>query len=361
MKKNRQGDTGLDEVNFIKFLLKPFSWLYGQIQDARNYLYKRAIFKGSATPQFSIVVGNLTVGGTGKTPMVEYLIQQLTEEYQIVTLSRGYGRKSRGFLLATSNSTAEDIGDEPLQYYEKFREKCHVAVSENRIAGSNELARLFPSHRILLLDDAFQHQSLRPHLSLLLNDFNRPFYHDDPFPGGRLRENRTGAARADAIITTKCPGTLTDVQKNSIRKALGQYARPGTPIFFSYVKYGPLRDSNHTQIPADSVTLVAGIAQPGPFIDHVGSQFNLRNKLVFADHHLYTSRDLEEMLRLAGPEDLVVTTEKDWVKLRPLAQNANVMAKFGIIPIQTDFGDETTTFNSWLRQRVEAGPTTAEN
>lgn len=173
-----------NKVTRVKIILKPFSWLYGKVQDIRNILFEHDILSGSATPQFSIVVGNLTVGGTGKTPMIEYLIQQLREEYQIVTLSRGYGRKSRGFLLATPNATAEAIGDEPLQYYEKFGDFSHVAVAENRILGSKELYRLFPQHRILLLDDAFQHQALRPNLSLLLNDYNRPFYTDDPFPGG---------------------------------------------------------------------------------------------------------------------------------------------------------------------------------
>lgn len=333
-------------------LLKPFTWLYGLIQNIRNSLYDNLIIPSDPTPQFSIVVGNLTVGGTGKTPMVEYLIQQLNQKYQIVTLSRGYGRKSRGFLVASSLTTAEDIGDEPLQYYEKFSDICHVAVSENRIRGSRTLQSLFPNHQILLLDDAFQHRALRPDLSLLLNDFNRPFYQDSPFPGGRLRENRTGAARADAIITTKCPDYLSEAAKLAIRKEIGRYALPGTPCFFSKVKYGTLRSFDNTEITARSVTLVAGVAQPAPFIEYVKRTYQLNHIRVFPDHHTYTHRDLEEILNLAGKDDLLITTEKDKVKLRPLAQDADALAKFGYIPIQIDFGNDTARFNEWLDAHV---------
>lgn len=353
MKKNRVYESILIKRTLGQTLLGPFNWLYGAIMDMRNYLYRRRLLKSYPSPQFSLVVGNLTVGGTGKTPMVEYLVGELSKKNRIVTLSRGYGRQSRGFVLATSETTAEQIGDEPLQYYEKFPDKVKVAVCEDRVKGAEILHGLFPEHPLLVLDDAFQHRALRADAYLLLNDFNRPFYRDSPFPGGRLRENRRGATRADAIVTTKCPPKLSESQREEIKQQILRYARQGTPCFFSSVRYGTLQTFENVEITARTVTLVAAIAQPEAFVEHVRQHYNLAGVHLFPDHHAYTVQDVADLLKNAKNTDLIVTTEKDKVKLRPLARQAGALARFGFIPIEIDFGRDAAAFHVWLQHQVE--------
>lgn len=353
MKKNRVNEPSIRERTLFQVLLAPLNWLYGAIMDARNSLYGRELLKSFPADQFSVVVGNLTVGGTGKTPMVEYLIGELSKNNRMVALSRGYGRRSRGFVLASPDSTAEEIGDEPVQYYEKFGEKVKIAVCEDRVAGSRALDALFPDRPLLVLDDAFQHRRLRADRYLLLNDYTRPFYQDSPFPGGRLRENRRGAMRADAIITSKCPPNLSESQRAEITKAILRYARPGTPCFFSRVQYGTLRTFENTEVKPRAVTLVTGIAQPGAFVDYVRAHYHLAEVHRFPDHHAYTEQDVEDLLNKAKNTDLIVTTEKDRVKLRPLAEKAGALARFGFIPIEIDFGSDAEAFRTWLLQHVE--------
>ena len=353
MKKNRVYEQPLTERSLIQWILWPITWLYGVVTQVRNYMYDREILKSFPSSQFSVVVGNLTVGGTGKTPLVEYLVRELSKKNHMITLSRGYGRQSKGFVLAVPDSTAEEIGDEPLQYYEKFGEKVPVAVCENRVVGSTTLHTLFPEHPLLVLDDAFQHRRLRADRYILLNDFNRPFYQDRPLPGGRLRENRWGASRADAIITTKCPPDLSANLRAEITREILRYAWPGTPLFFSSVRYGTLRDFQNTEVKAHTVTLVAGIAQPDAFVEHVRSHYTLAGIHLFPDHHSYTEQDVAEMLKNAKNTDLIISTEKDKVKLRPLALKAGALSRFGYIPIETDFGSDAEAFRAWLRHNVE--------
>ncbi len=186
------------EHNWIKIILTPFSRVYGLITLLRNFLYNVNIFSSQKAPQFTISVGNITVGGTGKTPMVEYLTKILSLKNRIAILSRGYGRKTKGLIFADDNSNASDIGDEPLQYFSKFGKNIIVAVCENRVNGALAIHNKFPENNLLLLDDAFQHRAIQRDVNILLSDFNRPFYKDLPFPAGRLRETRSGAKRADA-------------------------------------------------------------------------------------------------------------------------------------------------------------------
>ena len=353
MKKKRVFDRPLTERSLVRWILWPIDWMYGMIMEVRNHVYDRQILKSYPSPQFSIVVGNLTVGGTGKTPMVEYLIRDLSKKNQVATLSRGYGRLSRGFVLAKSDSTAEEIGDEPLQYYEKYGEEIIVAVCENRVTGCETLHNLFPKHQLLLLDDAFQHRALRADRYLLLNDYNRPFYRDSPFPGGRLRENRRGAVRADAIITTKCPPDLSNQQRAEITNEILCYAHPHTPCFFSRVGYGTLRNFENTVVGVHTVTLVAGIAQPEAFVRRVREHFDLQGVYLFPDHHAYTESEVENLLKKAKNSELIITTEKDMVKLRPLVRKAGVLSRFGYIPIEVDFGSDTGAFRRWLAREVE--------
>ena len=352
MKNIWPGGQRLSKRSLSQILLKPFSWLYGFVTIIRNRLYDSQVLKSETPKQFSVVVGNLTVGGTGKTPIVEFLIRSLQSEHQIVTLSRGYGRRSRGFVLATPDSTAAEIGDEPLQYYQKFGRKIPVAACENRVVGANLLHEYFPAHNLMLLDDAFQHRSLRPDLAILLNDFNRPFYRDDPFPGGRLRESRCGARRADAIITTKCPLDLNAGKKAKIRQQIARYAAPGVPYFFASVRYGTLRGFEDTQVSAHSVVLVCGIARPEPLKQYVTENFSLTQALIFADHYDYTKADVAEMLKSLKNGQMILTTEKDKVKLRPLAEELGKTELFCYLPIEVDFGQETVAFLEWLGTHI---------
>ena len=352
MKKSDYKATNLLFKYGTKIFLTPLTWLYGAITDIRNFLYDRSILTTTATKQFSVVVGNLTVGGTGKTPMVEYLLSLLRGNEKIVTLSRGYGRRSRGFVLAEPNSTADQIGDEPLQYYKKFGNLSKVAVCEDRVEGSKRLFELYPDHPLLLLDDAFQHRPLKPDVAIVLNDFNRPFYEDEPFPAGRLRERRHGIRRADAIITTKCPNHLSGVERSLIIQQIKKYSKPETPIFFSGVKYGQPRNFDGSQLPIQKVRVVVGIAEPLPFINYVRERYAVVDVKVYSDHYNYTKEDIEKVIRERNGDEIIMTTEKDMVKLLPFAQKAKVMPNFAYIPIEVDFGEDKDPFLNWLHHTI---------
>lgn len=272
-------------------------------------------------------VGNLTVGGTGKTPMVEYLIKRLVSGPDstavLATLSRGYGRWTKGFRMATDADTADTIGDEPLQIYRKFGrpmpQRVRVCVGERRADAIRQLLGLHPDTSAILLDDAFQHRAVRPHINLLLTDYNRPFYLDYPFPAGRLREGRQGASRADAVIVTKCPDELSADEQQPIRAQIRRYA-PTAPVYFAGLSYSrPVSFATHQ--PTDSlrrVILVSGLASAGPLEQYVRRTFDLVRHHRFADHYVYTRAELERIMNDRPPGAALLTTEKDWVKLDSL-------------------------------------------
>ena len=227
-------------MKFLRVLLWPFSVLYHGLTALRNRLFDSGWLQ-STQPRgvFCLGVGNLSVGGTGKTPLTAWLLAHLRPRYRVATLSRGYGRRTRGFRLANAADTAETLGDEPLQLYRTCGGP--VAVAEDRAAGVAGLLALSPPPQLVLLDDAFQHRRLRPHLQLLLTDFSQPFYRDSLLPAGRLRESRHGAARADAVLVTKCPENLSFLQKETMTRHIRAYAGRQTPVFFTGIRYGPPR------------------------------------------------------------------------------------------------------------------------
>ena len=210
----------MTQLDWIKIALTPFSRAYGFITDIRNLCFDLQLFPEKKPQQFTISIGNLTVGGTGKTPVTEYLADFFSRKVPTAILSRGYGRKTKGFLLATPASTPNDIGDEPAQYFQKFHPEITVAVSESRVLGAAKIALERPETKLLLLDDAYQHRHIARNINILLNDFGRPFYEDQPFPAGRLRERRKGANRADAVIVTKAPSLLDPETRESVTKQL---------------------------------------------------------------------------------------------------------------------------------------------
>ncbi len=336
------------EHNWIKLILIPFSWVYGLITLLRNFLYDQGISSIKKAPQFTISVGNLTVGGTGKTPVVEYLTKLLSKKYKVAILSRGYGRKTKGLVFANGSSQASDIGDEPLQYFSKFGKNIVVAVCEKRITGAIAIQEKHPDRDMLLLDDAFQHRGIHRQINILLNDFNRPFYKDLPFPAGRLRETRSGANRADMIIVTKTPENLPEVKKNEIRKLIGRYSKKSVPVFFTTIRYSAPVAYDLSPILLKNVIIVAGIANPLPFTAYLRSQYHVIDEIIFADHHYYTNADLEHLIKYIKNDTFVVTTEKDMVKLKPLAVFSRVADRFAYLPMEMDFGTDSEAFDQWI-------------
>lgn len=338
------------EHKWIKIVLTPFSWLYGLITDLRNLLYDHQIFSSRRPSQFVFSVGNLTVGGTGKTPVVNFLAELLLPSSSIALLSRGYGRETKGFVLANEKSTAADIGDEPLQLFNRLKRSVVVAVCEDRAKGASEIAKLYPDRDLLVLDDAFQHRGIVQDVKILLNDYNRPFYEDMPFPAGRLRENRKGAKRADAIIVTKCPASLAPAEITAITTKLRKYCRPEIPVFFSYTGYADPVSFSGSPVTLKNVKMVAGIADPGPFGIYLGERFNVTDKAVFPDHYNYTPGDVQELIKNLKNDTFVVTTEKDMVKLKPLAEQLGLCERFAYISIAIHFESDNNRFSEWIRQ-----------
>lgn len=340
----------------MKYLLWPLSALYWLVTELRNLLYRFNLLNAYESSIYTIGVGNLTVGGAGKTPHVAYLLQQLGEVYQMATLSRGYGRQTHGFVVATPQATARTIGDEPLQLFRRFGAQVPVVVCEKRAKGLQIIERLFPESALVLLDDAFQHRAVQLHTNILLTDFGRLFYEDFLLPTGRLREARTGARRADAIVVSKCVLGLTEAQKNDIRRQIGQYTKPETPIFFSAIQYGTPQPYFTTQPPlnvAAPCVLVSGIAVPVVFEQAAQQYFNVIHQMAFGDHHDFSPKDLHTILQQAKG-GAVLTTEKDFVKIKPLlADNQALRCCFYYWPIEVVFlPEKKTNFDEWLANRL---------
>lgn len=308
-----------------KWLLLPFSGLYGLLMSVRNWLFNSHLLASYRPSVYTISVGNLTVGGTGKTPMIEFLIkrsvsQQPDRPGATATLSRGYGRQTTGFRLASATDTASTIGDEPLQLHRKFSPAIRVYVGERRTEAIQAIMALQPATEQVLLDDAYQHRAVQPHLNILLMDYNRPFYTDYPFPAGRLREGRTGARRADAVVVTKCPTDLFAMEQQRIAAKIRPYARPDVPIFFAGLQYAqPVSFATRQAVSGiGDVVLVSGLANAGPLEQYVRQAYRLARHARFSDHHAYSRLELDSLLANLPAQTALLTTEKDWVKLDAL-------------------------------------------
>lgn len=311
-------------MNFFRVLIYPLAFLYGVITWVRNTLFNAGIFKQTSYPIPVISVGNLSAGGTGKTPHIEYLIRLLRPyKPQLSTLSRGYGRKSRGFKLSGAICNPLEIGDEPCQFVKNFP-GLRVAVDEKRVHGINQLLSLDPPSDCILLDDAFQHRYVKPGLSIMLTDYFHPYYADHLIPSGMLREFRNGARRADIIIVSKCPDILSPITRNSILYKI----RPGghQHVYFSHIHYGPLKPLNPEIHPVPendhkyySILLVAGIANTYPLEERLRRSCIELEVCRFPDHHSYSREDLlkirEKFCNIVGKNKVIVTTEKDRMKI----------------------------------------------
>jgi tetraacyldisaccharide 4'-kinase len=317
-------------------LLFPFSVLYGLITQTRNQLYDLGIKPAASFDIPVISVGNLSVGGTGKTPMIEYLIRLLSDDFRVATLSRGYGRKTRGVRIAKDSDGAGTIGDEPFQFYQKFKGKVIVAVGEERAIAIPYILDQHPEVNLILLDDAFQHRKVRPSFQILLTDFNNLFITDLLLPAGRLRESKSGAGRADAIIVTKCPPQVTDDQMMEIEGAIRKFNQKA--LFFSKVSYGNILPVDGQCLSGpEKVILVTGLANAKPLEDYIRHNYELIRHFSFRDHHVYTSHDLRRICEAARKDHaVVVTTEKDMVKMdMRIFKEATVSLHY--LPIEIEF------------------------
>ncbi|WP_071148844.1 tetraacyldisaccharide 4'-kinase [Bacteroides ndongoniae] len=313
----------------IDYKLLPLSWLYRMGTDIRNKLFDWGWLQSKSFDLPVICIGNLSVGGTGKTPHTEYLIKLLQNEgFHPATLSRGYKRRTKGYLLASPKSTAQQIGDEPCQMKQKFPD-IQVAVDENRCHGIEQLLKLqSPPVDVILLDDAFQHRHVKAGLNILLTDYHRLFCDDTLLPAGRLRESADGKSRAQIVIVTKCPEDIKPIDFNLIAKRLHLY--PYQQLYFSTFRYGmpmPLfpevaksRQTLSSLTGAEQVLLVTGIASPTPLLNEVKSYTQHVHLMAFSDHHDFRSKDLQEIVekfyQLKEWERLIITTEKDAVRLK---------------------------------------------
>ena len=303
-------------MNLFRYFLFPFSFLYYIITIIRNLFFDWGIIKSQKLQEPSICIGNLSVGGSGKTPMTIYLTNLLKNDFQVQILSRGYGRKTSGYKEVSENSTSDDVGDEPLLYKKRFKTELTVAVAEKRSLGANELLKIQTKNALLLLDDAFQHRSVNAGFSILLTPFQQIFTNDFLLPVGNLREARCGAKRADCIVITKCPESIESAHKNRIIECMQKYSKP---IFFSSIEYGGLISFGAKRSSFETVLLVCGIAKPETLIIELRKKYKVE-VLLFADHHNFDSSDIKEIHQkfdtFALENSVIITTEKDYVRLQ---------------------------------------------
>lgn len=346
--------------------LCPLSFLYGIGVWVRNMMFDLHILPSKEYDIPVISVGNLTVGGTGKTPHVEYLVQLLSKNFVVATLSRGYKRKTKGFFLAHDNSTATQIGDEPLQIKKKFKDVV-VAVDAKRTRGIEKLQKLIPDLHVIILDDAYQHRYVKPGISILLVNYSRNIFDDCLLPAGRLREPASSRDRADIIIVSKCPENVRPIDLRLLEKQLIQYAYQ--KVFFTKIAYQPLVPVFQSTLPTltpddlaaqtDEIIVVSGIASNEEMVSYLEKFFPTVHIFQFKDHYHYTARDLHEIIELFAEisekkKSYLITTEKDATKISAFdSLEEEVKNAFYYLPIQIEFlENKQETFDSLIYNYV---------
>ncbi|GAB5551999.1 MAG: tetraacyldisaccharide 4'-kinase [Saprospiraceae bacterium] len=342
----------------FKILLAPFSLLYGLGVGLRNQFYRWNLLKGVEFDLPVISVGNLSVGGAGKTPHIEYLVRLLKSYLEVATLSRGYKRKTKGYLVVKPQMNAEQVGDEPLQFKRKYPD-IQVAVSESRALGIPMLVSDHPEVQVVLLDDAFQHRAVKPGMNIMLTEFSHPFTKDYLLPSGRLREWRSAYQRADTIIVSKCPPEVTPEQRAEFLRDIQPL--PSQKIYFSYYDYAQpyfiFNSQYGVQLSPDlDVLLICAIARTEYLTDYLTSKVNNVSVMEFEDHHFFTKYDVaqlkENFERLESKKKVIITTEKDAMRLElhhPYIRQ-NQMPIFAI-PVQVRFHfDEGPQFEADVKQ-----------
>lgn len=343
----------------FRFILFPVSVLYSGIIFVRNWLFDKNFLKSSAFNFPVICVGNLAVGGTGKTPMVEYLIRILEEDYNIATLSRGYKRKTAGFAIADENTTALDIGDEPMQFHIKFP-AVTVAVAEERLVAVPQLLHARPGLQVIILDDGLQHRQVRAGLNILLTECKNLFTRDFIMPAGDLRDVRASSKRAHIIMVTKCKSHLSDEEKNIIIKEINP--SPEQQVFFTKIEYGSpyhlFTQQPKFLNPDTHILLVCGIANPKPIKEVLNTYSSTYDMMVFNDHHIFDIDDLKDIkkqfAKIETPNKIILTTEKDGVRLAKFENELSALPIY-VFPIKHKimFGDEEK-FSKLIKEFVSS-------
>ncbi|MEA3317629.1 MAG: tetraacyldisaccharide 4'-kinase [Bacteroidota bacterium] len=365
-------------LKFGRIILSPLlfivSLIYGITIYIRNFLFDKNILKSQEFSIPVISVGNITVGGTGKTPHIEYLINLLKDEFYLATLSRGYKRKTKGYILANNTSSAKEIGDEPRQIKQKYKNDITVAVDANRIRGIENILQDKPNTNAVLLDDAFQHRKIKPNISILLIDYSRQLKNDFLLPLGNLREQAIERYRANIIIITKCPHDIEPIKKRIIKKHIKPY--PFQKLFFTGFSYGefiPVFNNITEKITNEnilnkkiSILIVTGIANPKPLVNYVKENITTNiNVLKFPDHHDFDSKDINKIKnifnKIQSNNKIILTTEKDAMRLQNFSNIADVLKQnLYYLPIKVIFLDDNKQdFNKqiidYVRKNKENG------
>lgn len=343
----------------LRVLLLPFSIVYAGIARLRNLFFDTGIFSQTSFKFPVILVGNLSVGGTGKTPHVEYIVEELHKDYRIATLSRGYGRKTSGFVVADMGVTASEIGDEPMQYFSRF-DDITVAVCENRVEGINKIISLDKKPDVIIMDDGYQHRQANPGFKILLTAYDKLFTRDYLMPAGDLREPRSSYKRADCIIITRSSEVITEKEKNSIAKEIS--LKSHQQIFFSSLKYDdPVnifssQKISLNELKSKQVLLFTGIAHPSHLEKFLEENSAILEIISFPDHHAYTGKDIqrirEKFDKFAGENSIIITTEKDYQRIR----NTHIINELNslpcyFLPIKISI-DRQEAFNNLIRNYV---------
>lgn len=340
-------------MRFLTPFLFPIAVIYHAVTSVRNRLYDTGR-RPSVMFQIPVIgVGNLSVGGTGKTPMIEYLVRLFWTDHKVATLSRGYRRKTKGIRIVSHGDNASTVGDEPFQFFTKFSKKIVVAVGEERAYAIPHILHEHPEVNVILLDDAFQHRSVRPCFQILLTDYNHLFVKDYVLPAGRLREGRAGAARADVIVVTKCPPNISDDKMIEISSSIRKYTQKA--VFFTSISYGSIQPVSHgSPYRPEKIVLVSGIADPSPLDQYIRNNHNLVRHFTFPDHHTYTPADIDSICNAAQKNNaVVVTTEKDLVKLDLEVFRRSAVPLF-FLPIEIEFLKNGKEFDEMLLNAVRS-------
>ncbi|HAL65273.1 MAG TPA: tetraacyldisaccharide 4'-kinase [Bacteroidales bacterium] len=347
----------------FRLLLLPFALIYGFITSIRNFLYNIGILKSYTFNIPVISVGNLCMGGTGKTPHCEFLIQNLSNKYSLAYLSRGYKRQSKGVQIIKPDDDVQKAGDEALQIKRKFSHVV-VAVCRNRVEGIHKILEDFPQTQIIILDDAYQYRSIKPSFNILLSNFYHLYTKDYLLPMGRLRESRRGYKRADAIIITKTNKVFPLMLKNIIIKELKPL--PHQNVFFSYFKYSgfiPAFESKsyRKNQKINKILLFTGIAEPNPLIDHLKSNNLQVEHIAYADHHAYTKDDVIKIIQsyenILGVHKIILTTEKDLMRIKDNEELVSILSSYPVYYIQIEVKfhfKEEQKFLSLISKMIES-------
>ncbi len=345
----------------FRYLLFPLSLVYGGIVWLRNWMFDKNIYKPVSFNFPIICVGNIATGGTGKTPMTEYLVRLLRDKYHTATLSRGYKRKTKGFAIADENTTALEIGDEPMQFHNKFP-NVTVAVGEERLVAIPHLLQDRPQTEVIILDDAFQHRSVHAGLNIVLTAYNNLYTRDLMLPAGDLRDVRASMNRADIVVVTKCASGITEKEKNSIIKEINPLPRQA--VFFTEINYtSPYHLFGNAPAninPDTEILLVCGIANPRPLKDYLAAKMNTYDMLRYPDHHIFDIDDLADIKKqfekIKSTNKIILTTEKDAVRLVKFEQELKDFPVY-VLPIEHRFlFNEGSQFDSKILSFISTFP-----